>query len=197
MKQFQKTQYQIIFATLILISGCSSMPPMASKEQDETSKKFVSPAASQSGIYIYRDSDYGSAVRKKAQVSVDDSEIGYTIKYTFFHKTVSPGMHTVSTGDSAIEFNAVAGKNYYFHQYIKLGAFTGKPSVETVSEEVGKRGVLECSEIVGLADKVATPEATNTADTNQKLRELQALKKDGLISEEEFNQKRKQLLEKL
>lgn len=199
MKQFLKFKHQIILVTLIFISACSSMSPLASKEQDEISKKFILPAANQSNMYIYRNSDFGSAVRPIAPISLDEAEIGSTIKYTFFHKMVSPGLHTLSTGNSAIEFNAVAGKNYYFLQNIKLGAFTGIPSVEAVSEQVGKSGVLECSKVVSNADKVAVvvPKAENTADTNQKLRELQTLKKEGLISEEEFNQKRKLLLEKL
>jgi hypothetical protein len=191
----------LFLAMIVFVSGCSSMPPLASKEQDEASKKFTPPASGKSGVYIYRDSGYGSAVRKKAPIFLDNENIGYTTKHIFFHRTISPGTHAVSTGDSELKFSTVAGKNYYFRQYIKVGAFVGKPAVESVTEEVGKRGVLKCREAfsqVAQEDSAARPVVQNNSDNvNQKLRELQSLKSDGLITEEEFQQKKKQLLEKL
>ena len=42
-----------------------------------------------------------------------------------------------------------------------------------------------------------TPDNQSSNSTSQKLRELQVLKKDGLITDDEFQNKKKQLLEKL
>lgn len=49
---------------------------------------------------------------------------------------------------------------------------------------------------------IATPERTTSetptnSSTSQKMRELQGLRKDGVITEDEFQKKKKQLLEKL
>lgn len=48
-----------------------------------------------------------------------------------------------------------------------------------------------------IAPVTVTPENQSSSSTSQKLRELQGLKKEGLITEDEFQNKKKQLLEKL
>jgi hypothetical protein len=49
-------------------------------------------------------------------------------------------------GENSVKFNAVAGKNYFFQQYIKMGTFKGSAGIQAVSEEEGKQNVLQCSE---------------------------------------------------
>lgn len=137
-----------LFITLAVLTGCASVP-MAPKEQDAASKLFKAPSENMSGVYIFRDSSFGAAIKK--QVKIDDVAIGQTAKYTFFHKEVTPGKHTLATqsefGDNVLTFDAIAGKNHYFRQYIKMGVFVGGSNFETVSEAEGQKGVLQCSEI--------------------------------------------------
>jgi hypothetical protein len=38
-----------------------------------------------------------------------------------------------------------AGKLYFIRQYIKLGLFVGGANLEVVTEDVGRKDVLECS----------------------------------------------------
>lgn len=67
---------------------------------------------------------------------------------TYFYKEVQPGEHKVSTesefGNNDLMIKIESGKNYYVRQYIKMGAFVGGSNLELVSEDVGKKGVLDC-----------------------------------------------------
>jgi hypothetical protein len=132
----------IIFVSLL--SGCASIP-MAPKEQDAAAKQF-SPPKDKAGLYMYRNSFMGQALRKR--LLVDGVVIGETANKTFFYKQVMPGQHTLSTesefGDNSITLQAEAGKNYFVQQYIKMGAFVGGAGLRMVSEEEGKREVLSC-----------------------------------------------------
>lgn len=219
----------ILVATLIALTGCASTP-MANKEQEAVSKAFKAPPPGLASVYIYRNSNFGAAIKKR--VSIDNTLIGSTASYTFFHIEVTPSAHTLTTqaefGDNELQFNAEAGKSYFFHQYIKFGTFVGSANIESVNEEEGKKGVLACGEAyqvftvnnpapVGqgksqsdqssnapqqLVAQAPANTALNTpppanGTTSQKLRELQSLRNDGIISEDEFQKKKKQLLESL
>jgi len=72
-----------------------------------------------------------------------------------------------------------------------------------VDENKGRAAVIESKPIASnVSDRDLIPlemEAQNSANNSivEKLRELQSLKKEGLITEEEFQKKRQLLLEKL
>lgn len=53
----------------LLLSGCASVP-MASKEEDAKLKTFQKPAENKSGIYIYRNSFAGQALKKISTLTV-------------------------------------------------------------------------------------------------------------------------------
>ena len=138
----------LVVATLAFMTGCASVVPMAPKEQDSASKNFAAPTGNMAGVYIYRNSFVGKALKKK--LSIDNVVIGETANTVFFHKEVAPGEHTLSTesefGENVLKFSAEAGKNYYFQQYIKMGVFVGGSNIQAVSEEEGKQNVLQCHE---------------------------------------------------
>ncbi|MEI7842076.1 MAG: DUF2846 domain-containing protein [Gallionellaceae bacterium] len=129
------------------ITGCSSIP-MATKEQDATSKQFKTPTTGLSGVYIYRNGAFGGATKKT--VSLDRAPLGETLTKTFFHREIKPGPHIISTksefGDNELSFDAVEGENYYFRHYMKLGVIVGGAGIEAVNEQDGMKGVMECEE---------------------------------------------------
>ncbi|MFZ2162562.1 MAG: DUF2846 domain-containing protein [Sideroxyarcus sp.] len=137
----------MLIAMLAILTGCASVP-MAPKEQDAASKTFRAPSANMAGVYIYRNSFIGKALTKA--LYIDGVKIGETANAVYFHKEVNPGEHTLATqaefGDNSVKFNAEAGKNYFFQQYIKMGVFKGSAGIQAVSEEEGKQNVLQCSE---------------------------------------------------
>lgn len=128
--------------SLALLSGCASVP-MASTEQDQHSKTFAAPPADQSGLYIFRDSILGTAIKKT--VKVDGQVIGETAINTYFYRLIKPGQHVLATesefSDNAIELYTEPGKNYYVRQSIKFGVFVGGAKLESVSEAEGQAGV--------------------------------------------------------
>lgn len=127
-----------------LLSGCASVP-MESSEKDQALKAFPTPPQDQAGLYIFRDSSLGPALKKT--VTVDGEVIGETAINTYFYRTVTPGQHVLATesefSDNSLTLNAEAGKNHYVRQYIKLGVFVGGANLEQVSETEGRKAVLE------------------------------------------------------
>ena len=134
------------FLVAFLISGCASVPK-ASKEKDAAAKTFSTPTDNQSGIYIYRNSFVGQALKKN--VYIDGKLIGESSNKVFFYKQVAPGTHKLSTesefSDNDLELKTESGKNYFVEQSIKMGAFVGGAKLTAVSEDVGKKEVLKCS----------------------------------------------------
>lgn len=143
-----------------LLAGCASVP-MAPMEQDIALKAFSQPAANMAGLYIYRNSFIGQALKKN--IYVDGVFLGETANKTYFYKEITPGQHQISTGsefsDNAITFQAEGGKNYFARQYIKVGLFVGGADLEMVSEQEGMEEVRKCN----LARKydAQTPDAAN------------------------------------
>jgi uncharacterized protein DUF2846 len=142
---FKKLLLLLTITASVTLTGCASVP-MASGEQDQVRKEFSEPTQDMAGLYIYRDSAFGAALKKT--VSIDGNVIGETASKTYFYKEVSPGQHSLSTesefSDNSLLLNVEAGLNYFVRQYIKLGAFVGGADLELMSEEEGKQGVLSC-----------------------------------------------------
>ncbi len=142
---FKKIITSVAIIASLHLSGCASVP-MASVDTDKAKKTFSAPAEGKSGLYVYRNSSFGTALKKT--VSLDGSVIGESAANTYFYKEVAPGTHVISTesefSDNQISIDFKQGVNYFVHQYIKVGVFVGGAGVEAVSEEEGKKGVLEC-----------------------------------------------------
>jgi hypothetical protein len=128
------------------ITGCATVP-MASDEQDVARKEFSPPPQDSAGLYIYRNSTFGGALKKN--IYIDGDFIGETAPKTYFYTVVNPGVHMLSTesefSDNSIEITVESGQNYFVRQYIKFGVFVGGSNLELVSEAEGQKGVLECN----------------------------------------------------
>ena len=109
-------------------------------------KQFAQPMAGNSGLYIYRDSFVGKALKK--DIWVDGKCIGESAPDVFFYTEVAGSTeHSIST-ESEFSPNALAllvetGKNYFVRQYIKMGMFVGGAGLESISEEQGKTAVAK------------------------------------------------------
>lgn len=130
-------------AVMLLISGCASVP-MGPASQDAALKTFPAPEEGKAGVYIYRNSFVGKALKKN--LYLDGEFIGESANKTYFYRQVQPGEHTISTesefSDNSFKLIVEAGVNYFVRQYIKMGVFVGGANVELVTEEEGKKGVL-------------------------------------------------------
>lgn len=188
---------------IVLLSGCATAP-MASIERDRQAKMFV-VKSELSNIYVYRNESFGGAV--KIDVELDGKPVGYTVAKSYLMLEVPPGKHTLiskAENDSVLDMITEAGKANFVWQEVKMGVWYARNKLQLVDETIGKAGVAECK-LIESAQQVFAPVLTNmnpetptqiNESTSQKLRELQALVKDGLITEDEFQTKKKQLLEK-
>ncbi len=135
----------ITLSATLLLSGCASVE-MASKTESSKAKEFGSPAQGNAGVYVYRDSFVGKALKK--DVWIDGKCIGETAPDVFFYTEVEGGKkHKVDTesefSPNTLEVMFETGKNYFIRQFIKMGVFVGGAGLEQISEEQGKADVAK------------------------------------------------------
>ncbi len=137
---FKKTTSLTIIAGALLMSGCASVN-MASKEESAKAKEFNIPSQGNSGVYVYRNSFVGKALKK--DVWIDGKCIGESAPDVFFYTEVEGNKtHKIDTesefSPNTLEIMFVAGTNYFVRQFIKFGVFVGGAGLEEISEEQGK-----------------------------------------------------------
>jgi len=137
-------------AAVVLASGCASVE-MASPEMDTSAKSYaVKP--NKANIYVYRNEVMGSAL--KMPVALNGRMVGDTASKTFLLLEVDPGSHTIvskTENDAVLKVDAVAGRNYFVWQEVKMGIMVARSSLHLVDEATGKAGVAECKMIEPLA----------------------------------------------
>ncbi|THF66291.1 DUF2846 domain-containing protein [Pseudothauera nasutitermitis] len=139
------TKFTVLVLAAVLMTGCASVD-MASKEASDKAKRFDPPSAGQAGVYIYRNSFAGKALKK--DLWIDGECVGESAPDVFFYTEVKGGeKHKIETesefSPNALELMFVAGKNYFIRQFIKMGAFVGGADLEEVSEEQGKADIAK------------------------------------------------------
>ena len=128
-----------------LFTGCASVK-MEGPEATAKAKEFAPPTAGSAGLYIYRDSFVGKALKK--DILVDGKCLGESGPDVFFRTEVSGGAeHEISTesefSPNTLKLMFDAGKNYFVRQYIKMGAFVGGANLEVISEAQGKEAIAK------------------------------------------------------
>lgn len=135
-------KFALISLVTMTLVGCASVP-MGDAKKDAALKSFSSKP-DVAGLFIYRNESFGAAIRM--DVEIDGKPVGQTAAKTYFYKEVAPGKHTVtskSENTDSIEVDTVAGKLYYIWQEVKMGLLYARTKLSLVSEEEGKKGVLE------------------------------------------------------
>ena len=144
--QMKESSILVAILVILLAVGCATVP-LAPTEEDTARKEFSSPSSGTAGVYIYRNSTYGSAVLKP--LHINHIFIGNTAPMTYFYLEVAPGEYTLSTLGEASEVDLniklKAGKTYFVRHYIKAGVFSASAGLERVTDEYGKDGVSECN----------------------------------------------------
>ena len=141
----------LVGVVAVFVTGCASVP-MESKEASDQAKRFAPPSQGQAGLYIYRTSGVGGALKK--DIMVDGKCIGETAPNVFFYEeTTGNQEHAIATesefSPNEIKLTAASGINYFIRQYIKMGAFVGGANLEVVSESEGKEAIRN----LGMAKK--------------------------------------------
>ncbi|MDI3326739.1 DUF2846 domain-containing protein [Pontibacterium granulatum] len=193
-----KLLWTACFIVTALISGCASVP-MASLDKDVSAKSF-SPPAGRASLYIYRNEVLGSAI--PMTVLINGKNLGQTASKTYFHLDLLPGTYevdSVAENTSNIKILLKERRNYFIWQEVKMGAWMARSLLQEVDEDTGREGVLESKLIkVQVPEEDILPlERQSSHSILNQIRELDELRKDGIITDEEFEVKKKTLLEKL
>jgi hypothetical protein len=135
----------LIVTAALLFSGCASVE-MAAKEDSAKAKEFNPPSQGNAGVYVYRDSFVGKALKK--DIWIDSKCIGESAPDVFFYTEVEGGKtHKIDTesefSPNTLEVLLEAGKNYFIRQFIKLGVFVGGAGLEQIPEEQGKKDIAK------------------------------------------------------
>ncbi|WP_076592291.1 DUF2846 domain-containing protein [Herminiimonas arsenitoxidans] len=134
-----------VISSIVILTGCASINK-APAGMDAESKKFTSkPDVAQ--VYVYRNETLGAAL--SMPVTVNGKLAGNTGPHSFFKFDLPAGEHKITSQGTESQLTVVAekGKLYYVWQEVKMGAFSGGSKLQLVSEEVGKKGVAECTQI--------------------------------------------------
>lgn len=204
--------FATIVSTIMVLffTGCASVP-MAPVERDIQAKRF-SPAPDKASLYIYRHESFGRAA--PMTVMVNGKALGQTLGKTYLQLDLKPGAYKVeshSENVSTLPLSTEAGKNYFVWQEVKMGMWMARNILQQVDESTGRDGVIKSKLIVmSISGDDLTPLDTDTtlkspsisqAPSNnsitQKLRELQILRDDGVITEDDFQKKKQQFLDEL
>ncbi len=195
----------ILFLPIVVLVGCAA-PIMAPQENDIAAKDFL-PAKNRASIYIYRNENFGAAIGMP--VTVNGRGIGETGAKTFFRLDLPAGAYTVGShaeNYSDTNLKAEEGKNYFVWQEVKMGIWKARSELKQVDEKTGRIGVLESKlltslvpneELVASDNKLANTNRNEVSQASQKLRELQRMLNEKLITEGEYQEKKKQILDSM
>ncbi len=185
---------------ILLLVGCASVP-LAPMDRDAKAKTFLT-TPDKASLYIYRNESFGSAI--PMTVSINGKTLGQTAAKTYFHLTLPPGQYNIeSHAENLINLllTMESGNNYFVWQEVKMGMNIARCLLQQVDDTTGRAGVMESSMIAtSVSENHISPldaPVSKNDSVSQKLRELHNLRKDGIITEDEFQKKKQQLLEKL
>ena len=142
---FKTLTSALVLISFLFVSGCASVN-MAPSEESVKAKEFNAPSEGSAGVYIYRNSLLGRALKK--DIWIDGECIGESAPDVFFYTEVEGDKtHKVETesefSPNALEMLFAAGQNYFIRQYLKLGVFVGGADLELIPEEQGKIDVAK------------------------------------------------------
>lgn len=181
----------------LLVTGCASVP-MEALVKDTESKQFV-PDPDKASLYIYRNEILGAAI--PMSVFINGKNLGQTASKTYFHLSLIPGQYDIdSTAENncSLSLSVEPNENYFVWQEIKMGMWMARCALHEVSQQEGRDGVTESKLIkMQISEEDILPLGQSADSVATKIRELNELYKDGLITEDEYHSKKKALLDQL
>lgn len=140
-----------LFVALACMAGCATVP-LATPELSANAKEFAPPQPENAGIYIYRSSFGGQALKK--DIWIDGECVGQSVNDVFFYKEVLGDREHVIATESEFSPNEMrlltkAGRNYFIRQYIRIGLFVGGADLEMIDPEKAKEIITKLNLAVG------------------------------------------------
>ncbi|OYU11242.1 MAG: hypothetical protein CFE38_13460 [Comamonadaceae bacterium PBBC1] len=135
----------LVLAASLVLTGCASVD-MASQADNAKSKEFNAPSQGMAGVYIYRDSVMGKALKR--DIWLNGQCVGASAPDVFFYTEAAGGQtHKIETesefSPNTLELVVEAGKNYFIRQFIKMGVLSGGSDLEKMPEDQGQKAVAK------------------------------------------------------
>jgi len=189
----------------MLLTACAQVP-MANDSLDHEAKKFT-PSSGKGALYIHRHEGFGRAYAHP--VLINGLSLGQLAPSTYVLLNLNPGLYSIESNSlentSQIEVTVTAGKNTFVWLETKLGMVIGPRGPLHLSDEKAGRQAVMDSQLIAASAAVTRIIPLGTTPSKQsseevaavRLREIKKLRDDGVLSEEEYQSKRKQLLDQL
>lgn len=212
----------VVAASVVFLAGCEGLPVQPANKT--RSAAAIPKAEKPALLYIYREAK-GMTESYPRTIFVDGRPLGQLVGNTYFMLKVRPGPHVISspgTNVSVVSVNAESGGTYYLSQEVIPSLKSPFILLNKVDEATGKQGVakgvmlsarqedaLLSSQPKPVAEKSAAERptvdksvsdkksSTDNASPAVRLRELKRLLRDGLITEQEYAEKKKKVLEQM
>ncbi len=105
---------------------------------------FQAPA-DKGNLYIYRDENYGAAIRMS--ILLNNQLLSDTVAKSYIYQQLEPGTYTITSkaeNNSSMAITIEAGKNHFLWQEVKMGMWTARSDLQVVDEATGRKGVQSC-----------------------------------------------------
>jgi len=138
------------FVTSTILVACASLP-LGNPQEDATLKKFaIEP--DRSGVFIYSNERFPSGLT--TDIHLDGTPVGQISEMTYLYTPVAAGKHTITSkadNTDTLVVEITTGSLVYVRQQIEtveqeveVGVFSHRVRLHLMSEEEGKKGVLDC-----------------------------------------------------
>ncbi|MCL1916065.1 MAG: DUF2846 domain-containing protein [Desulfovibrionaceae bacterium] len=141
----------VILVVLFGMSGCATVP-LADPELSAIAKEFTQPPSDKAGLYIYRSTFAGQALKK--DIWVNGICVGQSANDVFFYREVPGNIeHTIATesefSPNELKIVGQGGVNYFIEQYIKIGLFVSGADLRIIDPETAKGTITKLNMAIG------------------------------------------------
>lgn len=211
-----KIKFALLVCAIAILQGCASLPSTEVMRAETANYQLPKlPAPEMALVYVVRPSNLGGLVRFNVFVNSksDEAEVGYTRGGQYIYFGVPSGTHQIySNAENWAEMtiNAKSGEIIFLQQEPTFGIIMARNNIFRVEEQQGKYYVKTLS--VG---ELIKPEGIQTAvrkniqpvvinspvdslpNPAEKLEQLDALRKKGLITQKDYDTKKAEILKSM
>ena len=126
-----------------LSAGCATVP--LSTPQEDLRVKALSPPPDAALVYLYRNENFGGAV--KMPVLMDNVYSGETGAKTYMVWQVAPGPHVLlskTENDATLDLVAEPAHKYFVWQEVKMGLLSARSKLHAVTDDEGTKALSAC-----------------------------------------------------
>lgn len=213
-----KTKFVLFSATLIflMLQGCANLPSTEVMKAETVNFQLPKqPPPNKSIVYVVRPSSLGALVRFNIHVdSKDDAaEVGYTRGGQYLYFALSAGEHIIySNAENWAELSLTTkpGEVIYLQQEPTFGFIMARNNLFRIDETQGKYYVktLSLGELMkpegipeaqasNLTPSAPEPSSKVVQSSLEKLIQLDTLKKRGLITQQDYDLKKAEILKSM